>query len=72
MKTLLALARLIDGLNERVGRITVWLVLAATLVSAGNALASISNPTGFAGSGETVSSMHLCLLGTPRFTAQTL
>jgi TRAP-type mannitol/chloroaromatic compound transport system permease small subunit len=38
VKTLLALARLIDRLNERVGRATTWLVLAATLVSAGNAL----------------------------------
>ena len=38
MKTLLSLARLIDRLNERVGRATTWLVLAATLVSAGNAL----------------------------------
>ena len=39
MKVLLALARLIDALTERVGRIVVWLVLAATLISAGNALA---------------------------------
>jgi TRAP-type mannitol/chloroaromatic compound transport system permease small subunit len=35
---LLQLARLIDGLNEAVGRLVKWLVLAATLVSAGNAL----------------------------------
>ena len=38
MKTLLALARLIDALTERIGRTVIWLVLAATLVSAGNAL----------------------------------
>lgn len=39
MKTLLALARLIDALTERVGRLVIWLVLVATLISAGNALA---------------------------------
>ncbi|MDZ7584620.1 MAG: TRAP transporter small permease subunit [Thiobacillus sp.] len=38
MKNLLALARLIDALTERVGRVVIWLVLAATLISAGNAL----------------------------------
>ena len=38
MKILLGLAKLIDALNERVGRITIWLVLVATLISAGNAL----------------------------------
>ena len=38
MKTLLALSRLIDALNERVGRIIYWLVLVAVLVSAGNAV----------------------------------
>lgn len=37
MKPLLALARAIDGLNEGVGRVVAWLVLAASLVSAGNA-----------------------------------
>ena len=37
MRTLLALSRLIDALNERVGRLVYWLVLAAVLVSAGNA-----------------------------------
>jgi TRAP-type mannitol/chloroaromatic compound transport system permease small subunit len=37
MKTLLALSRAIDSLNERVGRLVLWLVLAATLVSAANA-----------------------------------
>ena len=37
MKTLLALSRLIDALNERVGRLVYWLVLVVVLVSAGNA-----------------------------------
>jgi len=37
VKVLLALARLIDAINERVGRAIGWLVLAAVLVSAGNA-----------------------------------
>ena len=39
MKALLALAHLIDALTERVGRLTIWLVLIATIISAGNALA---------------------------------
>jgi TRAP-type mannitol/chloroaromatic compound transport system permease small subunit len=39
MKPWLALARLIDAVNERVGRAVTWLVLAATLISAANALA---------------------------------
>jgi TRAP-type mannitol/chloroaromatic compound transport system permease small subunit len=39
VKALLALARAIDALTERVGRVVIWLVLAATLISAGNALA---------------------------------
>jgi len=38
MNALLALARLIDALTERVGRVVIWLVLFATLISAGNAL----------------------------------
>jgi TRAP-type mannitol/chloroaromatic compound transport system permease small subunit len=37
LKTLLALSRLIDVLNEHVGRLVYWLVLAAVVVSAGNA-----------------------------------
>jgi len=37
MRTLLALARLIDGMNERLGRLAGWLVLAAVLISAANA-----------------------------------
>jgi TRAP-type mannitol/chloroaromatic compound transport system permease small subunit len=39
VNALLACARLIDALTERVGRAAAWLVLAATLISAGNALA---------------------------------
>jgi len=39
VSALLALARLIDALTERVGRLVIWLVLVATLISAGNALA---------------------------------
>jgi TRAP-type mannitol/chloroaromatic compound transport system permease small subunit len=38
VNALLALARLIDALTERVGRVVIWLVLIATLISAGNAL----------------------------------
>jgi len=37
MKALLVLSRAIDALNERVGRVVLWLVLATTLVSAANA-----------------------------------
>jgi TRAP-type mannitol/chloroaromatic compound transport system permease small subunit len=37
MKALLGVARRIDALNEWVGRTAAWLVLAAVLVSAGNA-----------------------------------
>lgn len=38
MKALLALSRLIDGINEYVGRAVYWLVLAAVLVSSVNAM----------------------------------
>ena len=38
MQGLLRLSRLIDGLNERIGRSVYWLVLVAVLLSAGNAL----------------------------------
>lgn len=38
MKGLLRIARFIDGLNTAIGRSVVWLILAATLVSAGNAM----------------------------------
>jgi len=37
MRFMLALARLIDAINDRVGRAVAWLVLAAVLVSSGNA-----------------------------------
>ena len=37
MKFFLAVSRLIDSLNERVGQAVGWLVLAVVLVSAGNA-----------------------------------
>lgn len=38
MQVLLAFGRLIDWLNERVGRTAYWMVLAAVLVSSGNAV----------------------------------
>lgn len=38
MQPLLALARLIDAINERAGRWVSWLALAAVLISAGNAI----------------------------------
>ena len=38
MKALLSLSRGIDALNEWTGRIVAWLVLAAVLISAGNAV----------------------------------
>jgi TRAP-type mannitol/chloroaromatic compound transport system permease small subunit len=38
VRPLLATARAIDALNERVGRAVAWLVLAAVLVSSGNAV----------------------------------
>ena len=38
MNPLLHLSRLIDALNERVGQLVCWLVLAAVLISSGNAL----------------------------------
>lgn len=38
MRALLRLSGLIDALNERVGRLAMWLVLAAVVVSAGNAV----------------------------------
>ncbi|MEQ1663660.1 MAG: TRAP transporter small permease subunit [Thiobacillus sp.] len=38
MNALLTLARAIDALTERTGRLVIWLVFFATLVSAGNAL----------------------------------
>lgn len=38
MNALLKLSSLIDGLNHRVGRLVMWLVLGAVLISAGNAI----------------------------------
>ena len=38
MKALLALSRAIDGLNTRIGRGLIWLVLAAVVISAANAI----------------------------------
>jgi len=38
MSLLLRISRLIDGLNQLVGKLAMWLVLAATLISAGNAI----------------------------------
>jgi len=38
MQALLALSRLIDRMNEHIGRAVYWLVLAAVLLSAGNAI----------------------------------
>jgi TRAP-type mannitol/chloroaromatic compound transport system permease small subunit len=35
---LLSISRLIDSLNERIGRTVIWLVLAAVVISAGNAV----------------------------------
>jgi TRAP-type mannitol/chloroaromatic compound transport system permease small subunit len=39
MRFLLTCSRLIDAMNERVGRAAAWLVLACVVVSAGNAVA---------------------------------
>jgi TRAP-type mannitol/chloroaromatic compound transport system permease small subunit len=38
MNAMLTLSRLIDGINERVGRNLMWLVLAAVVISAANAV----------------------------------
>jgi TRAP-type mannitol/chloroaromatic compound transport system permease small subunit len=38
MQGLLGIARAVDGVNERIGKLVAWLVLAAVLVSAGNAI----------------------------------
>lgn len=38
MNALLSVSRLIDALNERVGKLTYWLILVAVLVSTGNAI----------------------------------
>ncbi len=38
MSLLLSLSRLIDGLSTLVGKLAMWLILATTLISAGNAI----------------------------------
>ena len=38
MQLLLKLSRLIDSLSSRIGWLTMWLILATTLISAGNAI----------------------------------
>ena len=38
MTALLRLSKIIDALNERIGKLVMWLVLAAVLISAGNAI----------------------------------
>jgi TRAP-type mannitol/chloroaromatic compound transport system permease small subunit len=38
VNALLAFARTVDSINERIGRLVAWLVLAAVVVSAGNAV----------------------------------
>jgi len=38
MKLLLKLSKAVDGINTQVGQLTMWLILATTLISAGNAL----------------------------------
>ncbi|HEU4351590.1 MAG TPA: TRAP transporter small permease subunit [Burkholderiales bacterium] len=37
MKALLVFSRAVDALNERIGRLVYWLILAMVLISAGNA-----------------------------------
>jgi TRAP-type mannitol/chloroaromatic compound transport system permease small subunit len=38
MSFLLKLSRLVDGLSDLIGKLAMWLILAATLISAGNAI----------------------------------
>jgi len=38
MPFLIKLSRLIDSLSSRIGRLTMWLILATTVISAGNAI----------------------------------
>ena len=38
MSFLLKISRLIDGINHLIGKLAMWLILAATLISAGNAI----------------------------------
>ena len=42
MKLMLAVAQAIDAFNERVGKLTHWLILVAVLISAGNAVTRYS------------------------------
>lgn len=42
MKALLVVSRAIDALNEGVGKLTYWLILAAVLISTGNAVVRYS------------------------------
>src|SRR5512141_3272445 len=42
MKLLLGVSRAIDALNENVGKLTYWLILAAVLISTGNAIVRYS------------------------------
>jgi TRAP-type mannitol/chloroaromatic compound transport system permease small subunit len=42
MRALLGLSRAIDAINEMVGKLTYWLILAAVLISAGNAIVRYS------------------------------
>lgn len=38
MSLLLKLSRLVDGLSDLIGKLAMWMILAATLISAGNAI----------------------------------
>jgi TRAP-type mannitol/chloroaromatic compound transport system permease small subunit len=38
MGTLLNASKIIDAINAKVGKFTTWLILATTLISAGNAI----------------------------------
>lgn len=38
MRALIKLSQAVDGLNKLVGKVTMWLILATTLISAGNAI----------------------------------
>jgi TRAP-type mannitol/chloroaromatic compound transport system permease small subunit len=38
MSSLLAISRLIDAITDKIGRLTMWMILAATLISATNAI----------------------------------
>ena len=41
MKLLLGLSRAIDALNEHIGQLVYWLILAMVLISAGNAIVAL-------------------------------